>query len=79
MNFQLVIDDAQHHPLMKGNRTVEELGVAAYLGSPISVHPDKAIGTICAIEHSPRRWTEANIEDITIAAVAANKLLLRLV
>lgn len=77
MNFQLVIDDTNNHPLLRGNLAVDRLQVAAYLGNPIMLATNKAIGAICAIEQSKRLWTPENIEDIAAAGLVANRLLLR--
>lgn len=57
----LIISDAREHPDVSGNPAIEELGVVAYLGIPIS-HPDGTIiGSFCAIDHVPRTWTEREI------------------
>ena len=71
MNFPLVIDDTVYHPLLKGNLAFPELGIAAYLGSPINVAERGAIGAICALELRRRRWSVEDIELISHAASIA--------
>lgn len=75
MDFPLVIDDALSHPLMRGNRAVTELNIAAYLGAPVHAASGPAMGTICAVEFHQRRWTEDDVRFIADAARAADRLL----
>lgn len=75
MDFPLVIDDALTHPLMRGNRAVSELNVAAYIGAPVHVPPGTPIGAICALEFHQRRWSENDVRFITDAARRADTLL----
>lgn len=56
----LVIEDTRSHPVYSLVPTVESLGVAAYLGVPIRVD-GRAIGSLCAIDFAPRRWTRVNV------------------
>lgn len=77
MDFPLIIDDTEFHPLLKGNLAFSELGIGAYLGAPVHVHQDRALGAICALELKARRWTDENVEFIMRAAVVADKLIVR--
>lgn len=77
MDFPLVIDDTIKHPLLKDNLAFTDLGVAAYLGAPVRVHPGSPLGAICALEMRYRRWTEEDIETIMDAAEIANQLIVR--
>lgn len=79
MNFPLVIDDAISHPLLRGNRAVTELNVAAYIGVPIHAQPGKAMGALCAVEFHQRRWTEEDVTLITEAARKADSLMATLI
>ncbi len=58
----LVVDDARKHPLVRDNEAIKGLGVVAYLGVPVYSPDGFAIGSICAIEPEPRRWTDAERE-----------------
>ncbi len=74
----LVIEDARTEPLVRGNRAVAELGVVAYAGFPLVDPAGRTLGSVCAIDHRPRRWTEAELTIIAdVAAVASAELELR--
>ncbi len=53
----LVVGDSRKEPLVANNPSVYELGVIAYLGTPIYKHEGEPIGALCVIEHQPRVWT----------------------
>ncbi len=57
----LVIPDTRADPLYRDVPTVESLGVAAYLGAPLTLLNGETIGSFCAIDHTPRAWTSAEI------------------
>lgn len=75
MNYLLVMEDALTHPLMLGNRSVEEFGVSSYIGAPIYADGDKPFGALCALDLRKRRWSEDEIETIKQAAAQATKIL----
>lgn len=60
----LVITDARKHPTLRDNLAIDELGVVAYLGIPLFTPDGYAIGSLCAIDHHPRSWTEVEIENL---------------
>ena len=57
----LVIDDARASALGTGHPAVDELGVRAYLGVPLTGAEGDVLGAVCAIDHQPRRWTADDI------------------
>lgn len=57
----LVIEDAREHPLVSDNLAIGDLGVVAYLGIPLLAPGGQPIGLLCAIQSSPRRWSEDDI------------------
>lgn len=74
----LVVDDARSHPLVRDNLAIDELGVEAYLGVPIRTPDGDVIGSLCAIDHTPRQWTADDrraIEDLV--AMLGTELVLR--
>ena len=79
MDFPLVIDDTFSHPLMRGNLTVEELSVAAYIGAPVHVREGLAIGTLCAVEFHQRRWPDEEIQYMIDAAQVADTIIAELI
>ena len=49
----LIITDARKHPTLRNN-----------LGIPLFTPDGYAIGSLCAIDHRPRSWTEVEIENL---------------
>ncbi|AUH32888.1 HWE histidine kinase domain-containing protein [Paracoccus tegillarcae] len=74
----LAIADARSHPLLSGNAAVDGLGVIAYLGVPIHAPTGHVIGSLCAIDHVARDWTEAHLAALhDLAAIIETELRLR--
>ena len=74
----LVVPDSVVHPLVATNGAIEDLGVAAYLGAPIHDETGRAVGALCAIDGSPRAWTEAEVEIVDrLASCASDALKLK--
>ncbi len=67
----LVVEDSDMDPRFAGGPLVAgPPHVRAYLGVPLFAGPGQsAIGTLCAIDHQPRRWTRA--EETQLARLAA--------
>ena len=78
-NEPLIVTDANTHRLVKDNLAVEELGVQAYLGVPIVMPDGDVIGSFCAINDSPRMWTQNDLEfleklvELTVVELNARK------
>jgi PAS domain S-box-containing protein len=68
----LVIPDTRADPVYRGVPTVETLGVAAYVGVPLTID-GQAIGSFCAIDTEPRAWTDAEVEVLTELAASAQR------
>ena len=58
----LVIEDTKADPVYRKVPTVESLGVRAYLGVPLVTTSGHAIGSFCAIDFKPRKWSSLDIE-----------------
>lgn len=74
----LVVEDARTHELVKDNPAVSELGVIAYLGTPLWAE-GKCIGSLCVLENQPRQWSEEDrlaLQDL--AATVNTEIELRL-
>jgi PAS domain S-box-containing protein len=69
----LVVTDSRKHPLVACNPSIEELGVAAYLGLPISDREGVVIGSLCAIDHQPRHWSEADLDVLADVVVMVER------
>jgi GAF domain-containing protein len=76
----LVVPDARHHPLVRDNLAVTDLGVVAYAGMPLTDEAGNVLGSLCAIDDTPRRWTDAEQDALRDLADACSvELRLRLV
>ena len=58
----LIVEDAREHPDLLDNEAIKELGVIAYAGIPLESSDGQPLGTLCVIDHEPRKWTENEIE-----------------
>lgn len=69
----LVVSDAREHPLVADNLAVRDLGVIAYAGMPLVLSGGHAVGAFCAIDGTPREWSERDLRilrDLAAAVVA---------
>lgn len=74
----LVISDAREVPLLQGNRAIEEMGVIAYLGVPLTSPCGKVLGSLCAIDTKPRAWSPESIQTLSdLAHLVATEIELR--
>ena len=55
----LVVEDAREHPLVCDSLAIPDLHVIAYAGHPLVDADGRVIGSLCAIDERPRRWTGA--------------------
>ncbi|MDX6725604.1 MAG: hypothetical protein QOK49_409, partial [Baekduia sp.] len=60
----LVIEDARTDPLYRDSLAIPDLGVVGYAGVPLITAAGQALGTLCVIDHRPRRWTDEQIETL---------------
>lgn len=60
-NSPLVIEDAREHPLVHDNLAIPDLNVIGYLGIPLTTAQGEGLGSFCAIDSTPRQWTEQEI------------------
>jgi GAF domain-containing protein len=74
----LIVNDARRDPVVRDNLAIQDLGVVAYAGYPISDASGTVIGSLCAIDGAPRQWRAdelAALEDI--AATCSTEMTLR--
>jgi len=57
----LVIEDTREHPLVKDNPAIHDLGVVAYAGIPLRTGEGQVLGTLCVMDHRPRKWRETEL------------------
>ena len=63
----LMVRDAREDPVLKSNLAIRDLNVIAYLGVPVRAVDGEVLGSFCAIEGTPRDWTDdehAILDDI---------------
>lgn len=60
----LVIEDANTDRRVAGNAAIAELGVVAYLGVPLRDPDGAALGSLCAIDHQPRQWSDRDLQTL---------------
>lgn len=74
----LVVNNALEHPLVKDNPAIREMGVRAYLGSPVFNVDGKAVGAFCVIDTVTRAWTVHERELVkALAAQVTNEVMFR--
>jgi len=71
----LRVNDATRDPRVFANLAIPDLGVIAYLGVPIHDVNGKAIGAVCAIQGSPRDWTDEDVANLERIAVCVDELI----
>jgi GAF domain/Ribbon-helix-helix protein, copG family len=61
-NQPLLVADAPRHPLVRQNLAIQELDVVAYIGVPLVSSGGHTLGSLCVIDHEPRRWRPKDVE-----------------
>jgi CheY-like chemotaxis protein len=59
---ELIIEDARRELALQSNRAIQDLGVISYAGSPVFSKNGHALGSFCAIDSKPRKWTAAELD-----------------
>ena len=57
----LVIEDARLDGLVRDNLATTEIGVVGYAGMPLTDDDGNVLGSLCAIDTEPRRWTDEEL------------------
>lgn len=57
----LRIDDATQHPLVRESPAITEMNAVTYVGIPLIMDDDQAVGTLCAVDSRPRHWTDHEV------------------
>jgi GAF domain-containing protein len=73
----LVVRDARKDATFRNNPAVQELGIVAYAGVPLTL-AGQALGTLCVIDTEPRAWSYDEIETLKdLAACVMREIDLR--
>jgi serine phosphatase RsbU (regulator of sigma subunit) len=65
----LVIEDAREHPLVRDSLAIRDLSVIGYAGMPLLDADGRVVGSLCAIDSRPRRWSA---DDLAVLADLAD-------
>ena len=72
------LEDARTDPVLAVNPAVEQFGVVAYAGVPLRTADGEPIGTLCALDHEPRVWSQGDLAllaDLAAGVIAELQLL----
>jgi PAS domain S-box-containing protein len=73
-----VVADARLHPRVANSLAIPDLGVVAYAGVPLITPEGAVLGALCAIDHTPREWSDTDLALLTdLAAVMMTEIALR--
>jgi signal transduction histidine kinase len=70
----LIVEEAPTDPRVRHNPAIGELGVQAYLGTPLRAPGGEPLGSLCAIDHVARTWSDddlASLRDVADAVETA--------
>ena len=71
----LVIEDSREDPVLCSNLAIRDLTVVAYAGFPIFAPSGHVLGSLCAIDATPRVWQRDHLEALAdIAALVGSEL-----
>jgi PAS domain S-box-containing protein len=66
-----VIDDVREHPFVFENPALREFGIKAYAGVPLITSTGEVLGSFCAVDRKPRRWSDEELDTLRDLAAAA--------
>jgi two-component sensor histidine kinase len=55
---ELIVTDAGTDDRVRGNKAIEDHGVAAYLGVPVRDDNGEVLGSLCVIDNQPHEWSD---------------------
>jgi diguanylate cyclase (GGDEF)-like protein/PAS domain S-box-containing protein len=77
-NAPLVVADARVDPVLRESRAVEELGIVAYAGVPLTTSAGVAVGALAVADRRARAWTQDELELVhELARLARQQLVAR--
>ncbi|WP_089156911.1 SpoIIE family protein phosphatase [Micromonospora sp. NBS 11-29] len=79
IEMPMVLPDARLYPRVRLNLAIEDLGVVAYAGMPLTDLDGRVLGSLCAIDSKPRAWTREQLRTLAdLAAACSSELRLRI-
>jgi diguanylate cyclase (GGDEF)-like protein/PAS domain S-box-containing protein len=58
----LVVSDARLEPRLRDNPAIDELGVIAYAGVPLTDSAGQTLGSFCVVQGTPREWESEEVD-----------------
>ncbi|MFF4391925.1 SpoIIE family protein phosphatase [Streptomyces sp. NPDC001552] len=75
----LVVPDARADDRLRTSPAIADLGAIAYAAMPLTDTDGLALGSLCAIDHEPRTWSDGELSDLKdLAAACSAELRLRI-
>ncbi len=71
----LCVENSRTHDLVKDSLAIPELGVVAYLGTPVRNEFGHAIGAFCVISGEEKNWTDRDKEIVSRLASCVTELI----
>jgi signal transduction protein with GAF and PtsI domain len=68
-----IVENAREHDLVRDNEAVQH-GVIAYAGVPFQ-SGGQTLGALCVVDSQPRKWSDANLEDLKVLARSIERLI----
>jgi two-component sensor histidine kinase len=57
----LIVENAKEHPIVSTNCAIADMGVAAYLGVPLTTPAGEVLGSLCVVDTTPRTWSDDDV------------------
>ncbi|MFC5169880.1 GAF domain-containing SpoIIE family protein phosphatase [Streptomyces mutomycini] len=68
----LILEDTRVSPRTCASMAIPDLQAIAYAGMPLTDADGQVLGSLCAIDHKPRKWTEDELQDLGDLTVACS-------
>lgn len=68
----LILEDTRVSPRTCASMAIPDLQAIAYAGMPLTDADGHVLGSLCAIDHNPRKWTEDQLQDLRDLTVACS-------
>lgn len=73
----LVVADSRLDELLRDNLAIPDMEVIAYAGMPLTDAHGRVVGSLCAISHEPREFTDLELRNLRDLAAACSSSLAR--
>ncbi len=71
-----VVPDAREEPLVRDSPSIDELGIVAYAGVPLTTPEGHTLGALCVVVGEPRAWAPEDVDALEdLAALVLHEVL----